>query len=90
MKNEREKEIEHVEPLNSYRGGFSKQKDKARQQITEQLQNANISISWPQKNRKAKGEVYHLPSPHHSCWEYTGWLAEDHLLSTISRISAAS
>jgi hypothetical protein len=57
MKNEREKEIEHVKPFNRYNGGCFKQRDKARQQITKQ-QNVNISISWPQKNRKAKGEVY--------------------------------
>ena len=51
MKNERENEIEHVKPFNRYNGGFFKQRDKARQQIIEQLQNANISISWLQRKR---------------------------------------
>jgi hypothetical protein len=58
MKNEREKEIEHVKPHNRYCGGFFKQRDKARQQITEQQQNANISISWPQKKIEKQRERY--------------------------------
>jgi hypothetical protein len=60
MKNERQKEIEHVNPLNRYSGGPLKQRDKARQQITDnQQQNANISISRPQGEiKKAKGDVY--------------------------------
>ena len=48
MKHESEKEVEHVNPLNRHSGGLSKQRDKARQQITDhQQQNANISISRP-------------------------------------------
>jgi hypothetical protein len=59
MKNEREKEIEHVNPLNRHSGGLSKQRDKARQQITDhQQQNANISISGPHGEIKKQRETY--------------------------------
>lgn len=60
MKNEREKEIEHVKPFNRYNGGCFKQRDKARQQIIEQQQNANISISWPQRKIGKQREKYLL------------------------------
>jgi len=57
MNDERRKEIEHVNPLNKYSGGFFKQKDKARQQIIDQQQqNANISISWPQRKIEKQRE----------------------------------
>jgi hypothetical protein len=56
MKNEREKEIEHV---NRHSGGLSKQRVKARQQITDhQQQNANISISRPHGEIKKQRETY--------------------------------
>lgn len=61
MKNEREKEIEHVNLLNRNSGGFFKQRDKAKQLITNhQQQNANISISWAQREIKKQKEMYML------------------------------
>ena len=61
MKNEREKEIDGVKLLNRRSGGFLKDKDKARQQITDQQQQtANISISRVQREIKTKGDVYAL------------------------------
>ena len=58
MKNEREKEIEQVNPPR-HNGGLFKHRDKVRQQITDhQQQNANSSISRPQKKIKARGDVY--------------------------------
>jgi hypothetical protein len=58
MKNERE----HVKPSSRDNGVCFKQRDKARQQIIEQQQNANISISWPQKKIEKQREKY--------MWEY--------------------
>lgn len=57
MKNEQEKEIEHVNPFNRY-GGLFKQRDKIRQQITyHPQQNANISISRFQRELKKQREM---------------------------------
>jgi hypothetical protein len=58
MKNEREKEIENVNPLNTQCRGLLKQTDKIRQQITDQQQNANISISRPQGEIKKQRDMY--------------------------------
>ena len=58
MRNEREKEIEPVKQLNQHSGGFLKNKDTARQQITDQQQTANISISRAQREKKSKGDVH--------------------------------
>lgn len=58
MKNERKKEIEHVNPLNTQRRGLLKQTDKVRQPITDQQQqNPNISISRPQREIKKQREA---------------------------------
>jgi Zn-finger domain-containing protein len=59
MKNEREKEIEHANPLNRYSGGLFKQRDKVKQQITDQQQQSvNISISRLQREIKKQREMY--------------------------------
>jgi hypothetical protein len=58
MKNEREKEIENVNP-HRHSGGPFEHRDKVRQQITNHQQlNAYISISRTQREIKAKGDVY--------------------------------
>ncbi len=60
MKNEREKEIEQVNPLNRYSGGFLQPRDKARQPIIDQQpqnENVNISISRFQRELKKPGET---------------------------------
>jgi hypothetical protein len=60
MKNEREKEIEHVKPPNRYSEGFLQPRDKVRQPITDQQPqnvNVNISISRSPGELKKPGET---------------------------------
>jgi hypothetical protein len=56
MKNEREKEIERVYPLNRHSGGLLKRREKPRQPITNhQQQKGNNSISRPRGEIKKQG-----------------------------------
>lgn len=59
MKNEREKEIEHVRPLNRYCGGFFKQRDKQDSKLQININKTQTFQSpGPKKSGKTKGEVY--------------------------------